>query len=178
MADDVHAYALDALPFADHARVGAHVAVCAECRAWLAAIRPVVKQFGAWPIDTLRPSRSLWTRLAGRLGIDPGLMERPWREPEWREVSPGISCKLLSRDAGTDLVSMMVRLAPGVAYPAHKHAGFEQLHLLDGELWIGDRKLYAGDYNAAQAGSTDVLVWSETGCTCVLITSERDLLTS
>jgi hypothetical protein len=52
----------------------------------------------------------------------------------------------------------------------------EELHLLDGELWINDRKLYPGDYNRAEPGTTDKRVWSQTGCTCVLITSSRDEL--
>jgi hypothetical protein len=54
--------------------------------------------------------------------------------------------------------------------------GVEELHLLDGELWIEDRKLVPGDYNYGPPGHTDVRVWSETGCTCVLITSTRDTL--
>jgi anti-sigma factor ChrR (cupin superfamily) len=71
---------------------------------------------------------------------------------------------------------MLVRLAPNVEYPPHRHAGVEELHLLDGELWIDDRKLLPGDYNFAQAPSGDKRVWSETGCTCVLVTSTRDVL--
>jgi anti-sigma factor ChrR (cupin superfamily) len=71
---------------------------------------------------------------------------------------------------------MLVRLLPGVAYPPHAHAEFEELHLLDGELWIDERKLHPGDYNRAQAPGGDKRVWSETGCTCVLITSTRDVL--
>jgi len=71
---------------------------------------------------------------------------------------------------------MLVRLEPGGEYPPHDHAGLEELHLLHGELWIDDRKLYAGDYNRAQVGTGDSRVWSETGCTCVLITSTLDRL--
>jgi len=74
-------------------------------------------------------------------------------------------------------VSMLVRLAPGGEYPPHTHAGTEELHLLDGELWIDDRKLYPGDYNCADPGTGDRRVWSETGCTCVLVTSTKDVLT-
>ena len=70
-----------------------------------------------------------------------------------------------------------MRLAPKTDYPPHTHAGRETLHLLDGELWINDRKLYPGDYNRAEPGTSDARVWSETGCTCVLITSTRDVLT-
>jgi hypothetical protein len=50
------------------------------------------------------------------------------------------------------------------------------LYLLYGELWIEHRKLYPGDYNRAEPGTSDQRVWSETGCTCVLITSTRDML--
>ena len=100
----------------------------------------------------------------------------PWPEPDWKEVAPGISCRLLSNDAEHDRVSMLVRLAPGTRYPPHRHAGLEELHLLHGELWINDRKLRPGDYNRAEAGSADEDVWSETGCTCALITSSLSTL--
>src|SRR5258707_11731107 len=61
-------------------------------------------------------------------------------------------------------VSMLVRLTPGASYPAHTHAGVEELHLLDGELWIDGRKLVPGDYNYGAPGTGDERVWSETGC--------------
>jgi anti-sigma factor ChrR (cupin superfamily) len=99
-----------------------------------------------------------------------------WAEPAWEEVAPGISCKILSIDTERDIVNMLVRLAPNTHYPPHTHAGREVLHLLDGELWINDRKLYAGEYSRAEAGTADRRVWSETGCTCVLITSLGDRL--
>jgi len=66
--------------------------------------------------------------------------------------------------------------APGASYPAHTHAGVEELHLLDGELWIDARKLFPGDYNHGAPGAGDDRVWSETGCTCLLVTSTRDTL--
>ena len=99
-----------------------------------------------------------------------------WLEPAWRVVAPGISVKLLAADATNKRASMLVHLDPGAAYPAHTHAGVEELHLLDGELWIDERKLYPGDYNRAEAGTADRRVWTETGCTCVLITSTEDVL--
>ena len=71
---------------------------------------------------------------------------------------------------------MLVRLAPGATYPAHTHADVEELHLLDGELWIDERKLLPGSYNRGVPGASDEYVWSETGCTCVLLTSTKDIL--
>jgi anti-sigma factor ChrR (cupin superfamily) len=131
--------------------------------------------------DVLGPSVSLWARLAERIAAESGTKplhapSAPWSEPEWKVVAPGIACKVLATDSEKDTVSMLVRLAPNTNYPPHTHAGREELHLLEGELWIGDRKLHAGDYNRAEAGTSDIRVWSETGCTCVLMTSTRDVL--
>lgn len=131
--------------------------------------------------DVLLPPASLQARLASRIAAETGggpvLPAAPrWSEPEWEEVAPGIFCKLLANDEEKHVVSMLVRLLPNVEYPPHTHAGIEELHLLDGELWIDERKLYPGDYNRAEAPTGDKRVWSETGCTCVLITSTRDVL--
>jgi DNA-directed RNA polymerase specialized sigma24 family protein len=129
--------------------------------------------------DLLSPSTALWDRLAARVTTGtrprPGIAApQPLRETEWQEVAPGISCKVLATDNGRERVSMLVRLAPGIAYPPHRHAGVEELHLLEGELWIEDRLLHAGDYNRADPGTADERVFSETGCMCVLVTSPND----
>ena len=61
-------------------------------------------------------------------------------------------------------------------YPAHRHAGIEELHLLSGELMINNRKLYPGEYSRAEPDTVDHRVRSETGCTCFLLTSADDVL--
>jgi hypothetical protein len=179
-SEATHAYALDAMPESELAAIEAHIAGCADCRRELESLRPLVKRFVSWPTDLLRPAASLRERLADRIAADSGIAMRPpsrtWVEPEWEQVAPGIECKLLATDHQRHRVSMLVRLAPGASYPAHTHAGVEELHLLDGELWIDDRKLFPGDYNYGPLGSADYRVWSETGCTCVLITSTEDVL--
>lgn len=174
-------YALQALPTEEARDVENHVLACAECREELSRFRPVVESFIDWPTDVLRPSKSLWHTLSQRVAAEGGdvpLAAEPgdYVEPQWEEVAAGISCKLLATDAERHRVSMLVRLTPGAEYPPHAHAGVEELHLLDGELWIDDRKLYPGDYNRAEPGSIDTRVWSETGCTCILMTSTRDVL--
>ena len=130
--------------------------------------------------EAARLSDSLWDRLSSRVAAEgvevSAAPAAKWAEPEWEDVAPGIVCRILANDTARDRVTMMVRLAPGMTYPPHRHAGTEELHLLDGELWIQDRKLLPGDYYRAEAGSEDTRVWSETGCTCVLITSPSDSL--
>ena len=175
------AYALQVLPTSEVPAIQAHIASCLDCQRELKSLRPVVDRFYSWPTDVLRPTTSLQTRLALRIaeetGQPPVLPSAPrWSEPEWEQVAPGIECKLLATDTARHRVSMLVRLAPGASYPGHTHAGVEELHLLDGELWIDERKLVPGDYNYATPGTGDDRVWSETGCTCVLITSTKDSL--
>ncbi len=174
-------HALGALPPDEAAAVREHVAGCAECRRELEELPPLLDALVAWPTDVLSPPAGLWDRLARRIGEEAGqppLLPEPPAErgPEWDEVAPGISCKLLANDGEKRRVTMLVRLAPGAAYPPHRHAGVEELHLLDGELVVDDKKLVPGDYLRSEPGTADRLVWSRDGCTCVLITSSDDVL--
>ena len=152
------AYALQALPASDVAAAEAHIASCPDCQREWESLRPVVDRFVSWPTDLLRPPTSLLARLAFRIAEETGktpVLPPPlrWSEPEWEQVAPGIECKLLAADTERHRVSMLVRLAPGASYPAHTHVGVEELHLLDGELWIDERKLVPGDYNYGASGA-------------------------
>src|SRR5713101_4017650 len=177
----VFLYALQTLPPSEIPVVESHIPSRLDCRHEIETLRPIIVSFVSGPTDVLRPSISRWERLAQRIaeetGKEPVLppSQLP-AKPEWEEVAPGISCKLLATDTEKNRVSMLVRLAPGTDYPRHRHAGVEELHLLHGELMIGDKKLYPGDYNRAEPDSVDHRVWTETGCTCVLLTSTKDVL--
>ena len=181
MSELTCAYALQALPTGEVTETEEHIASCPDCQREVESLRSVLDSFVSWPTDVLRPTTSLQARLAlriaGETGAQPVLPSvSQWSEPEWEQVSPGIECKLLATDSERHRVSMLVRLAPGARYPAHTHADVEELHLLDGELWIDERMLLPGDYNYGAPGAHDERVWSETGCTCVLITSTKDIL--
>jgi anti-sigma factor ChrR (cupin superfamily) len=157
-AEQAYAYALQALPANEMPAVKAHLASCPHCQRELESLRPVVDRFVSWPTDVLRPTASLQARLALRIAEDTGKQPVPpaarrWSEPGWEQVAPGIECKLLAFDAERHRVSMLVRLALGASYPAHTHAGVEELHLLDGELWIDERKLLPGDYSYSPPGA-------------------------
>jgi anti-sigma factor ChrR (cupin superfamily) len=129
----------------------------------------------------LRPSASLWDRLAQRIGVNEtrhrGVAPpSQWVAPEWKNVAPGISCQMLATDEDRHRVTLLVRLAPGTGYPPHRHGGVEELYMLAGELIVDDQTYRPGEYRRADPGTVDHRVWSETGCTCVLITSYRDVL--
>jgi quercetin dioxygenase-like cupin family protein len=175
-------FVLQALPPAEMASAEAQVSSCEECRRELETLRPVVRSFAGWSTqEVLRPAESLWTRLATRIASEQGTepfaprVNEP-RQPEWEEAAPGIHVKMLARNSENESVSMLVRLDPGTDYPAHRHAGVEELHLLHGVLMVDDRTLYPGDFIHAEPGTVDHRVWSETGCTCFLMTSAEDAL--
>ena len=177
----VFLFVLQALPPQEMASVEAQISSCEDCRQEIETLRPVVRSFVGWSTDVLRPAESLWARLAKRVASEGGTqpflppLDAPVK-PEWEEAAPGIHVKILARNAENDSVSMLVRLDPGTDYPAHRHAGVEELHLLHGILKVDDRTLYPGDFIHSEVGSIDHRVWSETGCTCFLFTSTQDAL--
>lgn len=138
---------------------------------------PALRDTASFPDHGARLQARLSMRIALETGRDPVMAPSlSWCEPQWEAVAPGIECKLLAGDDERNVISMLVRLEPGASYPPHTHAGPEELHLLEGELWIDDRMLVAGDYNFGPPGGSDERVWSETGCACVLVTSTKDVL--
>lgn len=179
--DLVFLFVLQALPPREIASVEAQISSCGDCRQEIETLRPIVGSFVGWSTDVLRPPESLWGRLAKRIAGEtatPPFVPPPEApdKPEWEEAAPGIHVKILAWNADNDSVSMLVRLDPGTDYPGHRHACVEELHLLHGILKVDDRTLYPGDFIHSEAGSVDHRVWSETGCTCFLVTSAKDTL--
>ena len=179
--DRVFLYVLQALPPDELASVEAQISSCEDCRREIETLRPVVQSFAGWSTDVLRPAESLWSRLTNRIAAEAGTqpfvppLQAPV-QPEWEEAAPGIHVKILAKNTDNESVSMLVRLDPGTDYPGHTHAGIEGLHLLHGVLKVDERTLYPGDFIHSEAGSVDHRVWSETGCTCFLMTSTADVL--
>ena len=142
----------------------------------------MVDRFVSWPTDVLRPTTSLQARLALRIAeetgkqpvLPPAPASGPSRNGNRSRPGSNASCSRPTRNGTGSACWCASR--PARSYPAHTHAGVEELHLLDGELWIDERKLFPGDYNYGAPGTGDERVWSETGCTCVLITSTKDVL--
>jgi hypothetical protein len=71
-ADLVFLYALRALTSSEVTAAGAHIASCAKCRQELETLRPIIDSLDAWRTDVLRPSPSLWERLARRIADETG----------------------------------------------------------------------------------------------------------
>jgi hypothetical protein len=129
--------------------------------------------------EILEPATPLWGAIAKGITQEFGLQPiftalRSWAEPEWREVAPGISCKPLASDeerareharatrAGCRLSAAHARGRCCICSPAS----------------CGSTS--ASSFPATTAASSRALrtraLSSETGCTCVLVTSPRDIL--
>ena len=74
----------------------------------------------------------------------------PWRPfPD----APGVDYKVLRRHATTGGLTLLLRFAPGAAYPAHRHPAGEEYLVLTGSLEDGGRTYRAGDYVYHPPGS-------------------------
>lgn len=183
----VASYALAVLERSEAASMATHLAVCPQCQREFDSVGGLSTAFSTWRGQDLPRPAPLWDNLLQRISRVPqkaapaapapeAPLAHDWPEPQWQQAAPGITCRLLSTDEQRHVTSMLVRLAPGISYPPHRHAGVEELFLLEGELWIEDRKLLPGDFNRAAPGTSDQRVYSETGCMCLLITSSLDEL--
>jgi len=89
----------------------------------------------------------------------------------------GIHTRRLFVDHAADRVTMMVRMAPGTSYPAHRHASAEECFVLSGDLWVDDTHMRQGDYQRAEAGSVHPVQKTDEGCVLLLVSSLHDEFT-
>lgn len=82
---------------------------------------------------------------------------------EWHQIMEGIEKKTLYRDEEAGVESYLLRAAPGARFPAHGHEKIEECLVLEGEFFIGDLRLSAGDFHAVPAGFDHVEHYTKTG---------------
>ena len=74
---------------------------------------------------------------------------------EWRATRyEGIFLRTLRRDEATGDATVLIRMQPGCAYPAHRHSGPEEVFILQGGYADARGEHRAGDYLLNEAGST------------------------
>lgn len=112
-------------------------------------------------------------RVLQRLAAEPPARTLTQRsaQGQWLPVVTGVSVKILRQDPGTRNVTYLLRMQPGATLPAHEHSQDEECLVIEGELWMGDHVVRAGDWHVARAGSTHLDFRTKTGCT-VLIRAE------
>ena len=87
---------------------------------------------------------------------------------------PGIEVKLLAADAERRRRTVVVRMAPGTVYPAHRHVDVEEIYLLEGDYMVAGVLMHAGDYCRAEVGTVHEDSRTLSGCTFIVTTSLQD----
>lgn len=91
------------------------------------------------------------------------------RAPEgtWIKMSADIEVKLLRSDSQSR--SYLMRMHPGARVPPHQHTDVEEeCYVLEGEAYIGDLHLRAGDFHLAPRGVPHDWLCSDTGALLLL----------
>ena len=79
----------------------------------------------------------------------------------------GVSIHFFWRDEATRHAAVLIRMAPGCSYPAHRHRGAEELFILQGGYRDERGEHRAGDYVRYEDGTTHHPVALEGGLDCV-----------
>ncbi|MCV2367926.1 cupin domain-containing protein [Roseateles oligotrophus] len=80
----------------------------------------------------------------------------------WEPLRQGVDIKALHLVG--ERISMLVRFEPGARVPAHPHGLGEECLMLDGDLFLGDVLLRAGEFQFAPAGTGHDELYSDVGC--------------
>ena len=88
--------------------------------------------------------------------------------------APGCWAKTLFVEKETSIATSLIRMDPGTHFPRHRHAGAEEVFLLEGDLVVEGQKMKPGDYCRAETGSTHSESYTESGCVFLLKASQLD----
>ena len=91
-------------------------------------------------------------------------------EAGWPEFAPGIRRRVLWTAAGQ--AALLYRADPGASVPVHSHGHDEECLMVQGELFLDDVLLQAGDYQLAPAGTGHRITETDTG---VILYAHGDL---
>lgn len=166
---------------------------CAEEHRTLAAAAAELA-FSVTPVQPPQRLRDAILDAAAAAAVPAGAPRRIWQSWEsdapasglslvrasdgvWEEVLAGVRVKKLSVDRQRGLVTMLIRMAAGTAYPSHRHSHAEECLVLEGSLHVGtDVVMEAGDFQRAEPGSVHVPQYTDDGCLLLVTSSLEDEL--
>jgi anti-sigma factor ChrR (cupin superfamily) len=73
-------------------------------------------------------------------------------EMQWVKAGPGVEVKVLRKDAQRNDQTVLIRMQPGSVVLGHRHTQEEECLILEGEIFIGEHRLSAGDMHVARPG--------------------------
>jgi quercetin dioxygenase-like cupin family protein len=84
-------------------------------------------------------------------------------EADWLSLDPHVRIRVLARDVAAGTQTVLMRVAAGGRFPAHRHSQEEEFIVLEGECHIGAHRLGTGDVHIASAGSWHDDITTRTG---------------
>ena len=88
----------------------------------------------------------------------------------------GIRMKVLALNRAAGYATLLFDVAPGTRFPAHHHDGAEECYVLSGSLHTCGRRMVAGDFLHADAGTEHGELWTDEGCRVLLVVRPDDYL--
>lgn len=163
---------------------------CPVCDAEVARVSSVVRSLAeaATPIPPAGMRERMQARIAtqslagkstlpGILLNESGVLIARSESMAWQENPiPGIWIKQLFQDPEEHSATSLIRMDAGSRYPSHRHAGPEEVFLLQGDLVVEGLSLKPGDYCNAQPSTVHHETYTEAGCLFILRASELDEL--
>jgi anti-sigma factor ChrR (cupin superfamily) len=184
-------YALDMLPEDESSGISAHLAEgCPACEAELDILRETLGHLAH--TAAVQPPSGLKDRVMAEALPRTDAADQVWKrwqstaqrdvvcvravEGPWQPVAPGVAARALYVDPDRNSATMLVRMEPGSAYSAHRHAGAEQCFVLEGDINDGERTYHAGDFQCKAPGSVHGIQSSQNGCLLLIVSSLNDEL--
>jgi len=100
----------------------------------------------------------------------PSLIVRS-NDVKWKSYGfPGVSFGKLYIDKKKRELTCLMRLEPGGTFPLHRHAGSEEVYVLEGDLIVEGEICHQGDYIRSAPGSTHSSL-TQGGCLLLMKTS-------
>lgn len=181
---DVEAYALGALDLGEARAFARHLASgCARCAAALQEYGGVVEMLAHAPRPVAVPARvagEILARIDGAAeAVSEGQRFIRRDEGDWAESGfDGVEIRVLSEDRELGRRTFMVRLQDGAAVPRHRHAGIEEIFVLEGHLSLSGVEMGSGDYCRAEGGTIHDVAVTRGGCVFLVHGSSGDRVLS
>jgi anti-sigma factor ChrR (cupin superfamily) len=163
LRDDAAAYVLGTLEPAAAIVYRMHLPTCAVCRDEVASLTGPTATLAYAP-QPVAPSAGVRAHL---LASARGYVFVPRGTGTWITVAPGIERKDLA--AGDSSRSYLIRMAPGTVGSRHEHVANEHCLVLEGDFCVAGRRLAAGDFHLAAAGSAHEGNRTDGGCLLLIV---------
>ena len=122
----------------------------------------------AGPAPRAEVKRQLMDRI--RAAEPEGFVFHWTKDDQWMpHPVPGIRMRVLALNKSRGYATLLFDVAPGTRFPAHHHGGAEECYVVSGSLYTCGRRLTAGDFVHADAGTDHGELWTEEGCQVILV---------